>query len=222
MSFSKELQKSLEDLHLLKHPFYQAWSRGEVPLNRLKEYAAQYYIHVKAFPRYISAAHSMCPDLKQRRILLENLADEEGLHATPHPQLWMQFAKGLGLQPQEVEKAAPKKSIQKLIQTFFDSCRSSYAEGIASLYAYESQIPEVAETKIQGLKEHYGINDAEALSFFEVHKEADIHHRKALEALMDRFSHAERGPALKAAKSGGQALWDFLSDMHQPAEAGAH
>ena len=43
----------------------------------IKDYAEQYYQHVKAFPRYISATHSLCEDLEKRRILLENLQDEE-------------------------------------------------------------------------------------------------------------------------------------------------
>ena len=40
-----------------------------------------------------------------------------------------------------------------MIDNFFAQARSSYAEGLASLYTYERQIPEIAETKIQGLKE---------------------------------------------------------------------
>ena len=43
----------------------------------IKDYAEQYYQHVKAFPRYISATHSICEDIEKRRILLENLQDEE-------------------------------------------------------------------------------------------------------------------------------------------------
>ena len=39
-----------------------------------------------------------------------------------------------------------------MIDNFFSQARSSYAEGLASLYTYERQIPEIAETKIQGLK----------------------------------------------------------------------
>ena len=51
----------------------------KVKLNReiIKDYAEQYYQHVKAFPRYISATHSLCEDLDKRKILLENLQDEE-------------------------------------------------------------------------------------------------------------------------------------------------
>ena len=41
-----------------------------------------------------------------------------------------------------------------MIDNFFKNGRSTYAEGLASLYTYERQIPEIAETKIQGLKKY--------------------------------------------------------------------
>ena len=88
MTFSEKLKNSISAYHLLSHPFYQGWNRGDISKETLREYAVQYYNHVKAFPRYISAAHSKCNDIKKRRILLENLADEEGLNGEePHPEL---------------------------------------------------------------------------------------------------------------------------------------
>jgi len=75
--FSKELNKKLDKYHLLNHYFYKAWNEGKLNREIIKDYAEQYYQHVKAFPRYISAAHSMCEDLDKRKILLENLQDEE-------------------------------------------------------------------------------------------------------------------------------------------------
>ena len=61
-----------------------------------------------------------------------------------------------------------------MIDNFFTQGRSSYAEGLASLYTYERQIPEIAETKIQGLKKHYNCNSKKGLEFFEAHKSADV------------------------------------------------
>ena len=70
--FSKELGEKLDQYHLLKHPFYQIyWNEGKLNREIIKDYAEQYYQHVKAFPRYISATHSICEDIEKRRILLE-------------------------------------------------------------------------------------------------------------------------------------------------------
>ena len=220
IKFSEQLKQVTADRFLLLHPFYKAWERGEVPLKALQEYAAQYYRHVQAFPRYISAAHSLCEGAESRRILLENLADEEGLSGgEPHPELWLRFAEGLDLSREEVQNAAPRESIKNVIHQFLKASRSSYAEGLASLYTYERQVPEVASTKIKGLKEHYGVNDERALSFFTVHEKADIYHREACEKLLDDLPESDRPSAEAAAEKSAQVLWDFLSDMQSCADS---
>jgi len=89
--FSKKLNKKLDEYHLLNHPFYKSWNEGKLTREIIKDYAEQYYQHVKAFPRYISATHSLCEDIEKRKILLENLNDEENRDAD-HPKLWKNFA----------------------------------------------------------------------------------------------------------------------------------
>lgn len=215
MTFSEKLKNTLANYHLLLHPFYQAWTQGTIPRETLKKYATQYYTHVKAFPRYISAAHSKCEDIEKRRILLENLADEEGFNGgEAHPELWLRFAEGLGVSRTEVENAPASQSIKNVVNTFLSAANSSYTEGLASLYAYEYQVPEIAKTKIEGLKEHYNLKDSRSLSFFTVHQEADVHHRRECEKLIDDFPEKEQSAVLSAAKQSAKALWDFLSDMH--------
>ena len=101
--FSKNLGAKLDKFHLLKHPFYQVyWNEGKLTREIIKDYAEQYYQHVKAFPRYISATHSICEDIEKRRILLENLQDEENKDGD-HPKLWKNFAKALGANEKEIE-----------------------------------------------------------------------------------------------------------------------
>ena len=74
-------------------------------------------------------------------------------------------------------------------------------------------MPEIADTKIRGLKDHYGVDSKEGLEFFEVHKAADVHHRKACEKLLDSLSEDEQLKAEKAALSTAKYLWNFLSGM---------
>src|SRR5580658_8896806 len=81
MSSKSQIVAALDSLtaemSLLKHPFYQQWTAGTLPLSRLRHYAVQYYQHVAAFPRYLSGIHARCEDLSTRQTLLENLIDEE-------------------------------------------------------------------------------------------------------------------------------------------------
>jgi len=210
--FSKQLKEKLDKYHLLNHPFYKSWNEGKLTREIIKDYAEQYYQHVKAFPRYISATHSLCADIEKRKILLENLQDEEN-RDKDHPKLWRNFAFAMGSNKKEIESVKEEKFTSELIENFFKNGRASYAEGLASLYTYERQIPEIAETKIRGLKNHYGVTSKEGLEFFEVHKAADVYHREACEKLLDDLSPEEQKKAEVSALSTAKYLWNFLSGI---------
>ena len=210
--FSKRLNRKLDEFHLLKHPFYKSWNEGKLNREIIKDYAEQYFHHVKAFPRYISATHSICHDIEKRKILLENLQDEEKKGAE-HPKLWKNFAIAMGADKKKIENVKQYSFTKNLIKNFFKNGRSSYAEGLGSLYTYERQVPEIAETKIRGLKKFYGVSSKKGLEFFEVHKAADVHHRKACEKLLDSLSAKEQKKAEKAAISTAKYLWNFLSGI---------
>ena len=123
------------------------------------------------------------------------------------------FAKAMGSDVKKIDDAKVDSFTKEMIDNFFTQARSSYAEGLASLYTYERQIPEIAETKIQGLKKFYGVNSKEGLEFFEVHKSADVVHRAECEKLLDGLSKKEQEKAEKAALLTAKHLWDFLSGM---------
>src|SRR6476619_54772 len=97
-STSSLIDSKVASQAMLKHPFYQAWTEGRLPLDTLRAYARQYFHHVEAFPRAVSAVHSACPDRDGRRMLAENLAGEEGseIGTQDHASLWLMFAAGLG------------------------------------------------------------------------------------------------------------------------------
>lgn len=201
------------DKHLLKHPFYQAWSAGQLPLAALRTYARQYYHHVEAFPRYVSATHSNCERVENRQTLLENLIDEER-GADHHPELWLRFAEALGDDRETVKKEPLLPQTRSLIDTFVSLSRSSYAEGLGALHAYESQVPTVAASKIEGLQTHYGIHSDRALEFFRVHLKADIYHAEAAARLLSELSPEERSLAEAASNRAADALWTFLDGAY--------
>src|SRR5204863_6212204 len=117
---SSLIDSKVADRAMLKHPFYQAWIEGRLPLQTLRDYSRQYFHHVEAFPRAVSAVHSACPDRDGRRMLAENLAEEEGIEAEKqdHASLWMMFACGLGTSEKDVRSQALNPETQALIDTF--------------------------------------------------------------------------------------------------------
>src|SRR5215208_2661452 len=115
------IDRQIAARHLLTHPFYLAWTRGELSKEALKDYARQYYHHVAAFPTYLSAVHSQCDHQPMRKQILSNLIDEEASEPN-HPELWLQFAESLGASREEVRATPREAETQALIDTFRDVC----------------------------------------------------------------------------------------------------
>jgi pyrroloquinoline-quinone synthase len=215
MTVSASIDAKVAERAMLRHPFYHAWTEGRLPLNTLRDYARQYFHHVEAFPRAVSAVHSACPDRDGRRMLAENLAEEEGIDAgkQDHATLWLMFACGLGENEDAIRGQQLNPETTALIEAFGRLSRQSYAAGLGALYAYESQFPGVASAKIEGLIERYGIADEPTLRFFRVHESADVEHSSVCRALLDRLPPAERDEAIAAGEELAGALWNFLSGV---------
>lgn len=215
--FIDKIKQKISDRHLLKHPFYQAWTHGELELSTIKEYAAQYYHHVNAFPRYISSIHSNCEDLSIRQQLLENLIEEEQGEEN-HPELWKRFGEGLGNTRAYMKSVKQMKETKALVSTFFNLTKDSPAHvGLAALLSYESMVPEVSESKIEGLKSFYNINDETSLQFFLVHIKADKIHREICFSLLDSIckTNEQKEDALQAVDSALDVLNGFLTGVQK-------
>ena len=205
------LNAKIDAKHLLKHPFYLAWANGELTVADLRLYAAQYFAHVWAFPAYLSEMHCRCEDLDVRRIIARNLAEEEGGGVT-HPDLWLDFAAGLGLDNNSVLSAAPGKRVRDLVEIFRYVARMDTGLAAVGLYCYEKQVPLVAASKIVGLKEYYGITDETTLRYFTVHEIADVLHATEWEAIIDRTAPTE-ADSLGVADGVLDALWGALDEI---------
>src|SRR5260370_13758754 len=157
--FWSRFEERVSPFNLLRYLFYQAWSKGELTREDLREYAAEYWHHVSAFPTYLSALHSRLPDGEMRREVLRNLAEEEGVDAAtarPHSDLWMDFAAGMGASRDEVVGRAVQPEMTALVATFRELMQEERASSaMAALYAYESKVPAIATTKAEGLAEDY-------------------------------------------------------------------
>jgi pyrroloquinoline-quinone synthase len=216
----KVFQRSLDDRvarhELLTHPFYQAWSAGELSLDHLRAYATEYFHHVAAFPTFLSALHSRLGDGALRRAVLRNLAEEE-VEGRAHSDMWLDFAEGLGLCPDQVRCSQPSASVRCLIERFYRSaCKDSPAEVLAALYAYESQVPRISGEKARALLRYYGAN-ARTCGYFALHTYADVLHsqiwRDELIHLVARNCNLTI-PALNSAERAAFWLWQALDSSN--------
>jgi pyrroloquinoline-quinone synthase len=64
--FLTALEQRIAGYDLLCHPYYKAWTAGQLTREDLREYASDYYHHVAAFPAYLSALHSRLDDGETR------------------------------------------------------------------------------------------------------------------------------------------------------------
>jgi pyrroloquinoline-quinone synthase len=212
------LDALIEKYHLLKHPFYQAWSEGKLSKESLQLYAQQYYQHVRAFPENLQqlADRSTSP---LTELVEENLAEELDPGAT-HPQLWRQFAASLGVSGDSLDNARPLPGIAALLDTYDEVVsQGTMQEAVAAFYVYEAQVPEIAAQKISGLRRFYDITEPRALAYFGVHEEADVRHRAAWRQWLANQKETDTFGVLCAAERSLKALWGALDAVYPESRA---
>jgi pyrroloquinoline-quinone synthase len=182
----------------------------------LRTYASQYYFFQANFPRFLSDIHSRCPVREVRQSILDNLWDEEHGDAN-HRAMWLDFCAGVGLDRGEVEFSPIHPKTQALLDTYFELCHQrSFQEGLAAVYAYEAQVPQVSLEKIEGLKRSYGITNAESLKFFEVHSILDEDHsQKEAEGIMSQTAPQDESAVEAALQAALDAWWGFLDGVEE-------
>lgn len=211
------LEEKIQNRHLLSHTFYARWQAGELSKEELKGYAREYYAFEKEFPRLISAIHSRTEDQATRQELLENLIHEER-GTENHPELWLRFAEGLGLSRDEVKEHFHSDETEHLLRVLRKHTQShNPIDGIAALYAYERQQPDVARQKIDGLKKFYGLVDDDSVSFFRTHQITDVYHAESEATMLSRLckNEADEERALKSAEETLNALYEFLDGVER-------
>ncbi len=211
-ALESRMREAIAERSLLQHPFYQAWSAGTLEVERLQDYARQYYHFERAFPRFLSAIHARTESPAIRQLLLENLWDEEHGERN-HPALWLEFADALGVSRDEVEGAEPHPETTALIQHFAEVAEQApVAEALATLFAYESQVPAIAWEKIKGLTEHYDLLPNQ-FEFFSVHLVSDVAHSGAEMAAIEELCE-DSDAVVAATERASERLLGFLDGCY--------
>jgi pyrroloquinoline-quinone synthase len=217
MDLLDRIDALIEERHLLGHSFYRKWVAGTLPLASLQEYARQYYAFESTFPRFLSALHSRTEDPAARAGLLDNLWDEEHGEAN-HRELWLRFAEGIGVDRDDVVGAEWNEATRGLVSTYERATREApVAAGVAALYAYERQVPPVAQAKLDGLRDRFGITDPRTLGFFETHAWLDVEHAGTERAMIGSLAGGDGEDVLATTGAALDAWWAFL-DAVDPAE----
>ncbi len=207
-----DLSTALAGRRLLEHPFYRRWERGEVSMSELADYAEQYR-HFEAFlPAFLEELVCDLPEGPARELVAANLADEEG-DPVAHVELFERFAVAVGASGIDGAKVSP--ATRALVESYSASIAEGPVAALAGFVAYECQASEVARTKADGLRSHYGLDDF-SVSFWEHHASVDARHSewalRALDELSMSAGDGERDQVLSAFRRGADSWWSFLDE----------
>jgi pyrroloquinoline-quinone synthase len=203
-----------------RHPLWIAILEGRLSRERLRGFATQFFLQVREFPRAVSALHSRCSDPEQRIELAESLYEEETGRISgcnlPHPELFLQFARGLGLERSELVDASPLPATAALIHWFELSTRErSFLERAAAInLASEGQVPGSFGPFARALETHYGLTP-EDVAFWDIHEQADREHSDIGRNIVVRLASTRSSQelALAALERSLTMWWHFFDGM---------
>jgi pyrroloquinoline-quinone synthase len=208
---SDRLADATSDRRTLDHPFYKAWAAGALTTEDLREYSKQYWRQVEAFPGYLQNVGSRLVSDRARSIVASNLSDEI---LGDHQGLWLDFANALGASETEVRSSNANERTDTCVRAFETATsKADAAFALGMLWGYESQTPEVAQTKVEGLRRFYGI-DGEGVTYFELHGELDVAHADELmEAIRAEVDGDRVDEVAAGARAGAEAIWTLLDGV---------
>ena len=208
------LAEAIVGRRLLTHPFYRRWEAGSLTEGELAAYAEQHRHIERALPVTLAAIADALPPGHARDLVEANLADELGT-PEPHAQLFESFARAAGATPD----APATPSTAALLAVVRTTAANDPVAALAMIAAYEVQAADIAASKGDGLRRHYGFDD-EGTAFWDVHRTQEVDHAgwsmEALTAL-----EADLDVVQAAATVSADSWWLFLSERDELAPAGA-
>jgi pyrroloquinoline-quinone synthase len=194
-----------ERWNVLRHPFYQRWSEGELSREELAFYAAEYRHAVVALAEASEAAADACQ--RELRAELGEHAREERAHV----ELWDRFADELEAETDR----APLPETTECARAW--RAASDALEGMAVLYAVEASQPAISQTKLEGLTEHYGVTPGSpATGYFAVHSERDHEHAARSRAVLEeRLAEVDQDRLVELAEDALRGNWLLLDGVER-------
>ena len=197
----------IEKRSLLKHSFYKMWSEGRLTIDHLKGYSMEYFQLVKMVPKFVENIANSSTGLN----ILENNAQEEGEHV----ELWVRFANALGISRSDLLNYKGSVKTNQAVDKIIGLSSLTLEEAAAAMYAYEMELPKISRSKIDGLKQFYGMDSEDAIKYFETHEEADVRHAQVWRDILERIPVGRQGAIFNAAIKSLQAQNMLLDSVYE-------
>ncbi len=187
----ERIDKEIEARSVLKHPFYQAWSNGQLSLDALRGYAKEYYYLVKHIPAIVESIASS----NSSKDIQTNLKEEK-----EHVALWVRFANSLDISKDELEAYEPSSKVKDAVDMLL-KLAGGYMQGVAAMYAYEAELPKISSTKLEGLIKYYNLSSEDATEYHKVHSIVDVRHAAVWRSILREAREDEAESIYNAAVS---------------------
>jgi pyrroloquinoline-quinone synthase len=189
----QRIDSEIQNLSLLKHPFYNMWSEGKLTIDHLQGYSKEYFQLVKEVPKFVERISEETNN-STGDVITKNASEE-----AHHVELWVRFGTALGLSRNDILNYDGAEKTTAAVAKFMALAELMYEEAVAAMYAYEMELPKISRSKIDGLKKFYGMNSEDAMKYFEVHEEADVRHAQVWREILEKIPAHKQKAALNAA-----------------------
>lgn len=194
------IERTRSRWNVLKHPFYQRWTAGELTAEELARYSGQYRHAVEAIATLSDAAADAAPERSELR---RHAAEELG-----HVRLWDGFVEASGGSVGD----APTAETEECVRAW--TADDDLLGHLIRLYAIESGQPEISRTKREGLLDRYGFSDGPATAYFRVHETRDSEHAAEVRDLVAELADDDDADRLvDSAEQAFRANWRLLDGV---------
>ncbi|HZB00262.1 MAG TPA: iron-containing redox enzyme family protein [Nitrososphaera sp.] len=203
----QRIDLEIEKRSLLKHSFYKMWSEGKLTIDHLQGYSKEYFQLVKMVPKFVE---SIAEATGNPNIITNNACEE-----AEHVELWVRFATALGVSRSDLISYGGSEKTNEAIAKLMALASLTFEEAVAAMYAYEMELPKISRSKIDGLKNLYGMDSQDATKYFEIHEEADVRHAQVWRDILQRIPAERQEAALNAAIKSLQAQNMLLDSVNE-------
>ena len=176
--------------HTKRHPFFLAFGEGKLPLRALGRYQALHYHFVSRALASFGLLYARGYHFEDvRKMIAENIAEEEGLKAIPEPghephdhnELILRFCRAAGLSEEEVYNTKmPPAWWARSLYMYHTTATEPVGVILAMQTTQEGQMPGlIGEVLLPAFEKHYGFKrTAREIEFFTEHDLADVEHSR--------------------------------------------
>ena len=176
-----DLQNNLRSRHPV-HSLRKLLLTGRLTKDQLQGWAKNQFHEFRNIHRFFGIRYQKCPIPDLRRVLLENMVEEEGEDLfggkyPSHANLWTRFGEAIGIPAREMLSYEPLPGVRAALDMYVELVRQSHwAVAIGTGLVFEGEGPVRMKDEREALQKFYPWIPATGFDFFHAHEYHDEGH----------------------------------------------